>query len=497
MGLDEILTKRGFIFISSEIYGGVAGFYDYGHLGTLVKHKFENLWRNYFLKLDSNFYEIDASLIMPEKVFVASGHLKNFIDPITTCKKCKADFRADHLVEEKIKESAEHMNNEELTEKIKELKLKCLKCGNELGPVSSLNLMFDLTVGSNEKGYLRPETAQGCYVSFKRLFDATRKKLPLGLAIIGKAFRNEISPRQKIYRMREFTQSELQIFFDPDRINECEKFDEISEEKVRIKFAGDKEIREVNCKALLDKIPKFIVYYMAKVQQFYLNVLGISPEKLRFRELDENEKAFYNKYHFDVELYSESFKNFKEIGGIHYRTDHDLLGHQEVSGENLEVGIEERKFIPHVLELSFGVDRTIYFLFEFSFSDKMMKLNPLIAPFALGIFPLVNKDGLDAKAEEVHFSLRDKFDCFFDSGGSIGRRYARADEIGIPYGITIDYETREDNSVTLRDRDSTEQIRVNLGNLEEVVGKLLKREISFKEIGDLVNTRKKEEGYRI
>jgi len=495
--MEEILTKRGFLFKSSEIYGGIAGFYDYGHLGTLMKRKLENLWRNYFLNLNENFYEIEPSEIMPERVFIASGHIKNFVDPIVICKKCGSEFRADHLIEKKTKESAEHLTEEQLTKKIKELNIKCLECGGELGKVKYLNLMFPLTIGSNEKGYLRPETAQGCYVSFKRMFNATRERLPLGLAIIGKAFRNEISPRQGTYRMREFTQAELQIFFDPDQINECENFEDVENYKLKIKFSNNKNAEEISCKKLLDKLPKFYIYYLAKVQQFFLNVLKVNSEKFRLRELGEEEKAFYNKYHFDVEIFSKKFDTFKEVGGVHYRTDHDLKGHEKISGENLHVNIEGKKFIPHVLELSFGVDRIFYFLLELSYSNKILKLNPKIAPFTLGIFPLVNKDNLDKKGFELYKELKKKFDCFFDSKGSIGKRYARADEVGIPYCITIDYDSLKDNTVTIRDRDSTEQVRIKISELEQILKKLINMEIDFKNIGKTVLTRKKKEGYRL
>ena len=496
MGLDETLSKRGFLFRSSEIYGGISGFYDYGHLGTLMKRKFENLWRDYFLSLRENFYEIEPTEIMPEKVFVASGHIKNFVDALTGCKKCKSDFRADHLVEDKTGESAEHLDNKQLTEKIKELGITCPNCGGELGEVDFLNLMFPLKIGSKEKGALRPETAQGCYVAFKRMFSATREKLPLGLAIIGKAFRNEISPRQGTYRMREFTQAELQIFFDSDKIDECENFDEVKDYKLRIKFADKENAEEISCSELLDKFPKMYLYYLAKVQQFYLDVLFIPSEKFRLRELNEKEKAFYNKYHFDVEVFSEKFNSFKEMGGVHYRTDHDLSGHEKVSGENLHVTIEGKKFIPHVLELSFGVDRNIYSLLELSYKDNVLKLDPKVAPFVLGIFPLVKKDGLGEKGFELYKNLKKDFDCFFDSSGSIGKRYARADESGIPYGITLDYDSMKDETVTIRDRDSTEQIRVKIEDLKKIIGKLVNKELKFKEIGELVKTRKKEEGYR-
>ncbi|OYT43055.1 MAG: glycine--tRNA ligase [Candidatus Aenigmarchaeota archaeon ex4484_56] len=479
MELDEILLKRGFIFPSCEIYGGLSGFYDYGHLGTLIKRKFENLWRNYFLKSGDNFYEIETCNIMHEKVFVASGHLKNFVDPIVECKNCHKVFRADHLIEEKTKESAEHLNTEQLDKKIVELNIQCPKCKKSLDKVKNFNLMFPVIVGTKEQAYLRPETAQGCYTSFKRLFESTRRHLPLGLAIIGKAFRNEISPRQGIYRMREFTQAELQIFFNPSESYwKVEDYDLIVEDK------------EINSKELLKDYPEFYVYFLIKVQQFYLDVLKVDRKHFRFRVLREGEKAFYNKFHFDIELLSKKFKKFREVGGVHYRTNYDLSNHEKTSKENMHV---EGRFIPHVLELSFGVDRNIQILLEQSYAkDKnrvYLSLNPSIAPISLCIFPIVNRDGLYEKSLEIYNNLKKDIDCFFDSSGSIGRRYARADETGIPYCITIDYDTLKDNTITIRDRDTTEQIRTEI-DYKKIV-ELVKGMINFNETGYKVSTRKK------
>jgi len=479
--IDKLAKKRGFFYLSSEIYGGLSGFYDYGHLGTLMKNKIENLWRKFFLKED-NFFEIDPSILMHEKVFEASGHLKSFVDPIAKCKKCGTLHRADHIVEYFLKRTFEGMTPNELTNIIKKHKIKCPKCKGDLEEVGILNMMFPLDIGAEKdlKGYLRPETAQGVYVNFLRQFNLLRKKIPLGLAIIGRAYRNEISPRQLITRMREFSQAELQIFFDPEKVDQHEKWDDVKNYKLRIFSLNerDKKPIEMSCEELAKKVPKFYVYHMAKIQKFFLEVLKIPKEKFRFKELSEEEKAFYNKIHWDMELNLESLDGFKEVGGIHYRTEHDLSGHQRVSKQSQQVFVDNKKFIPHVLELSFGVDRILYSFLDLFYSkekDKVvLKLPVSVAPFAVAVFPLVNKDGLDKKATEVYEMLKGRFDIFYDDSGSIGRRYARVDEIGTPFAVTIDYDTMKDNIVTIRNRDTTKQERVKIKDLTDFVFEKLK-----------------------
>jgi len=337
--IEEIARRRGFFWQSSEIYGGLSGFYDYAHLGTMMKRKWENLWRSFFLGMDDNFFEIDASEIMPENVFVASGHIKSFVDPVVKCKKCSNFERADHLIEAELKENFEGVSLEEMDDIIKKHNIKCPKCGGQLQEVGILNMMFPLTIGDSAKAYLRPETAQSVYVNFRREFETLRKKIPMGLAIIGKAYRNEISPRNTLIRMRSFTQAELQIFFNPGKIDRHEKFSEVSGYKLRlfpVEERKDNKIIEITCKETVEKlqIPEFYVYYMAKVQQFYLDVMKVPPKVFRFRQLSDEEKAFYNKYHWDIELYLES-TGFKEMGGIHYRTDHDLKGHEKISKQDM------------------------------------------------------------------------------------------------------------------------------------------------------------------
>lgn len=472
----ELLVRRGFLAQSSELYGGLAGFYDYGVMGAPMKNRFENLWRRYFLGLHPNFHEIAGAEIMPEEVFRASGHLEHFDDPVVTCTKCDHSERADHLLQEHLKEKFEGLSGHDYDALIAKHKVKCPKCEGTLGKASKQNLMFPITVGvkSKTRAFLRPETAQVPYVNFARAFETTRKQLPLGLALIGRAFRNEISPRQGLYRMREFTQAELQIFFDPTKIDEHEDWDSVKIYKLHLLFAKDrKKGVEITCSQAHEKhgLPKFYLYHMAKVQQFYLDILGVPPERFRFYELSAEEKAFYNKFHWDVEVDIKEFGGFSEVGGVHYRTDHDLSGHAKVSKKSQEVFFDGRRFVPHVLELSFGVDRNLYMLLELAYKqadDKtILALPKQVAPYEAAIFPLVNKDGLDKEAWLISQDLYKQFRIFHDDSGSIGRRYARQDEIGTPFCITIDHQTLEDRTVTIRDRDSGKQERVHKDKLAE------------------------------
>ncbi len=491
--IEEISRRRGFFWTSSEIYGGVSGLYDYAHLGTLMKNRWQNLWRNFFLSLDDNFFEIQPTDLMHEKVWIASGHVESFVDPVVKCKKCGNVERADKLIEEQLKESFEGLSLEQLAELIKKHNIRCVKCKGPLEEVGVLNLMFPVTLGNDAKAYLRGETAQGAYVNFLREFDCLRKKLPLGLAIVGKAYRNEISPRNLLIRMREFTQAELQIFFDPQKIEEHPRFQEVRNYKIRAYFVKNRpsgEVSELTCEELTNHLPQFYVYHMAKVQQFFFDVLKLPKELFRFRQLSDEEKAFYNKYHWDIEVKLESLGGFIEVGGVHYRTDHDLGGHQRLSKHDMSVFVDNRRFVPHVLELSFGVDRNIYALLELAYREEgertLFAFPRVVVPFDCAVFPLVNKDGLDEKAEELREFLKDSgFAVLFDASGSIGRRYRRIDEIGVPLGITLDHQTLEDRTVTLRDRDSMQQIRVKISDLEDTL-KRFKKGHNLDELGTIV-----------
>ncbi|MAG52530.1 MAG: glycine--tRNA ligase [Nanoarchaeota archaeon] len=481
--ITNIATKRGFFYPSGEIYAVKSGFWTYGHLGTLLKQKFENLWRSFFLSLSPNYYEIDDVNILSKEVFESSGHLENFKDPLVECKKCHLRFKADEIIEGKTGREVGGFNEIELDKIIKKEDIHCPECNSELNQVKFFNMMFELRVGSTGKDimYLRPETAQSPYLSFKREFQALREKLPLGLAVIGKAFRNEISPRQGFFRLREFTQAELQIFINPDKFDEAEDWDEIKDYKIKI----DKEVtcKEANSKL---EIPKFYVYHMAKIQQFYLNELEIPKEKFKFRKLSEKEKAFYNKIHYDIELNLETLNGWKEVAGLHYRGEHDLGGHQKGSKTKLEVTIDNKKFIPNVLELSFGVDRNLWALLDNFYKEEkertLFTFPYKVSPIDIAIFPLIRKDNLPKLAKEIFHDLRHNFTTTYDETGSIGRMYRRVDEIGCPFMITVDHDSIKNKDVTIRERETMQQIRVKIKDLKDILTKLLNKEIEFKKV---------------
>ncbi len=493
--INRIASVKGFFFQTANIYGGKAGFYTYGHLGKALKNNWENLWRKYILSLDNNFYEIQSNNILPEEVFKASGHIENFNDPLVGCKKCHFRFRVDQFLEDKGVENAESMTIEEMNSEIVRRNLRCPKCGGELGEAKQFNMMFSVNVGfDNEKSYLSPETAQGAYITFLEEFRATRNKLPLGLAIIDKAYRNEISPRQIFFRLREFSQAELQIFFNPNEIDKHDKWEEVQNKNLKIKFENKKNVEEVSCNTLNKNlnIPKFYLYHAAKVQDFYLNILQIPKDKFRFRELGEKERAFYNKIHFDVEIYLDTLGGFKEVAGVHYRTDHDLAGHAKISGKNLEIFDEKskKKFIPHILELSFGIDRNIWTLLDISYGIgkdwSMFRFTPRLAPIKAAIFPIVKGDNFKEISLEILNDLKKDWNVVYDESGSIGRRYARNDEIGTPYCITIDEKSPKNHDVTIRDRDTKKQIRVKISELKETLKKLINEEIGFESAGKVI-----------
>ena len=484
--IQSITLRRGFFIPSSEIYGGLAGFFDYGHLGVMMKNKFIQCWREFFIKSVENIYEIETSIIQPREVFEASGHLKSFVDPITQCEKCKSIFRADHLIEDAINKFVEGLSPEELTKIIKDAGIKCPKCKGKLGDVRLFNLMFKTFVGplGNKESYLRPETAQGIFVNFKRVLSATRAKLPFGIAQIGKSFRNEISPRHFIVRLRAFNQMEIEYFVHPEKLDECEYFKEVENVKLRIltreaQEKGGEEI-VITAKEAVEKniLPnKTFAYFLAKEMIFY-QFLGIPFEALRFRHMLPEETPHYSKGNFDLEVKFDF--GWKEVVGNAYRTDYDLKNHMKYSGKDLTVTLDDgSKVIPHVIEPSFGIERSIYAMLLYVLREDKKRgwdwldLKPKIAPFLAGIFPLVTKDKLPERAREVFNMLKGCYDVFYDDRGSIGKRYARADEIGTPVCITIDYQTLEDDTVTMRDRNTTKQVRVKISELKNRLWKVL------------------------
>ncbi|MCX8197336.1 MAG: glycine--tRNA ligase [Candidatus Micrarchaeota archaeon] len=478
--LMQIAIRRAILIPSAEIYGSQAGFYDYGPVGCAIKRNIENLWRAEMLQKEG-FHEIETSLLLPEIVLKASGHLENFADPLISCQSCKQKFRADHLLEkhpEAKNIKAASLAPEKLSELIAKYELACPNCKTKLSSqVGWFNLMFKTNIGPLEgnPGYIRPETAQGIFIDFPRIIRNFGGKLPIGIGQIGKSARNEISPRQGLVRMREFTQMELEYFFHPKQ-QEHPKFASIADETLRLAEESGSP-SEVKIKDAVEKglIPNQIMAYLLwKQKQFYL-MLGIPQDKFFFRKIPKEETPHYSLGNIDLEV--ETSYGIIETAGTAYRTDYDLSSHMRLSGQDLSVFDEQtkEKVVPHVVEPSMGVDRTFWCVLEHCFREKSpskewewFDFPPKIAPYHAWVFPLMKKDGLDAKAREVEEKLRAAgLSVYYQESGSIGRRYARADEIGVPYCITIDYESLEQEDVTVRFRNDAKQIRVKIAQLAE------------------------------
>lgn len=428
--MDKIVSlckRRGFIYQSSDIYGGLASIYDYGPLGAELKKNIKNFWWKWMVQKRDNIVGLDSAILMSPRIWEASGHVEGFTDPLVDCKQCKHRFREDLLEDAHV----------------------CPDCGGELTESRQFNLMFKTHMGPVEDSasvvYLRPETAQGIYVNFLNVVNSTRQKIPFGIAQIGKAFRNEITVENFIFRTREFEQMEMQFFVRPG--TDAEWFETWKQDRID--------------------------YYKA---------LGIRPEKLRFHQHGEDELAHYAAAAFDIQ-YEFPF-GWKELEGIHNRTDFDLKAHQEHSGKDLSYFDEEvrEKYIPYIIETSAGADRTVLTVLADAYEEQQLEkdtrtvlhFHPAVAPVKAGVFPLVKKDGLKEIAEKIADDLKEYFPVFYDEGGAVGRRYRRQDEIGTPYCITVDYDTKEDNTVTVRERDSMEQQRMKI---DDLVGFLLPKVI--------------------
>ena len=473
----KLALERGFYFPSSEIYADAqAGFWEYGPSGVSLKNKFLELWRRELVRRDK-MIEIDGSQIMSKSVFVASGHLASFADPIVRCKKCKSTHRADKIIVEVSQiEIPESADLDEFDKTIVEKNIKCPKCNGDFENAKKFNMMFEVGIGpEGESAYLRPETCQSIFVDFPRIFKTMRGKLPLGIAQTGKSFRNEIAPRQSLLRLREFYQAEIEVFCNPAKLNDLGKFSEIKDTKIRIQI--DNEIKSMTCKEAVDSqiIPnEFVAYYLAILAEFYEKT-GINMEKSRFRKLGDKEKAFYAEVAFDFEV--ETAVGWLELVACNYRADYDLNSHATKSKEKFEVMDGDEKVLPHVFELSMGIDRSMYTILEHSLrEDKenermVLSLKPYLSPIHVGVLSLVKKDGLAEKTDEVYLSIKRKYDVFLDHSGAIGRRYRRLDEVGAPYAITIDHQTLDDDTVTIRMRDSMEQSRIKISELDEKLSK--------------------------
>ncbi len=488
----NLALRRGLFFPTSEIYADYpAGFFDFGPYGAAIKRKVVDVWRNALVQKE-DFLEIDGALTMPASVFKASGHLDSFNDPITKCKKCGAVYRADQLLTEITKRDfKEAMSESVLTKALRDNHIVCQnkKCKGLLSDVEKSSLMVKIiaNVGKSDL-YLRPETCQNIFLDFARLYKTMRIKLPKGISQAGLAYRNEISPRQTLLRSVEFMQMESEVFFNPKEINNIDNWDAVKDYEVMLQRAKEKKASPIKCKDLVSKkivSGKLIAYYLARTQQLY-EVYGLKKENMRFRELDDEERAFYAKEAFDFDV--KTSLGWLELIANNYRTDYDLKGHMKASKQDMQVIDDKtnKKFIPHVWEISIGTNRTFYAILENAFKkDKdrvFLSLHPNLAPLHAGIFPLLsNKEDLVKKAKEIYNELKVCYEVMFDKSGSIGKRYARLDEIGVPLCITVDFDSLKNNDVTIRDRDTAEQKRVKIKDLRDILYKLLMG-ASFKEL---------------
>jgi glycyl-tRNA synthetase len=481
MNYEEVMKlalERGFYFPSCEVYADAqAGFWEYGPSGVSLKNKFLELWRRELIRRDG-MMEIDGSQIMSKSVFEASGHLGSFADPIIRCTKCKSTFRADRTITEISKiEIPESADLEEFDNAILQNNIKCPKCKGDFENTKKFNMMFKVGIGPEEEpAYLRPETCQSIFVDFPRLYKTMRGKLPMGIAQVGKSFRNEISPRQSLLRLREFYQAEIEVFCNPSKLDDVEKFSEIADTVLRIQTDG--EPVSMTCKEAVESgiIPnKFVAYYLGILIEFYEKT-GIDVTKSRFRKLGDKEKAFYAQIAFDFEV--KTTIGWLELVACNYRSDYDLSSHANKSKEKFEVIDDDQKVLPHVFEISMGIDRSLYTILEYSLkNDKeheriVLSLRPYLSPIHVGILSLVKKDGLKEKTDEIYLQIKRKYDAFLDHSGAIGRRYRRLDEIGAPFAITVDHQTLEDETVTIRKRDSMEQSRIKISEIDSILSEV-------------------------
>jgi len=501
----DLAKRRGFIFPTSEIYGSsFAGFFDYGNYGALLKRNVEDSWIKFFVTRREDTVMMDGAIITNPNVWRASGHEQSFNDPLVECKKCHKRFRADALVEGALKISVDGLSKEQIQELISNHKIVCPDCKGEFTIIKMFNLMFKTHVGTAEDDkslvYMRPETAQLIFTNFKQILLTSRKKLPFGIAQLGKAFRNEIAPRNFVFRSREFSQMELEYFINPKKIDDCPLLS-----KDHLDYEIDvltEEMQDKNQNHKKMKIKELIknktiktrwhAYWIVESLR-WLEEIGIKKDNMRLRQHTKTELSHYSLETWDIE-YNYSW-GWKELVGIANRTDFDLKQHMNFSKSDLNYFDEEakEKIVPHVIEPSFGLERVILTLLIDAYTEKkekdetkvVLKINKKIAAVAAAVFPLMKKDGLDKKAKEIFDGLKQDFVCEYDEAGSIGKRYARADEAGTPVTLTVDYESLKNDSVTFRNRDDTRQIRVKTKDLRDVLQRFLNGE-KLEKLGKLV-----------
>jgi glycyl-tRNA synthetase len=579
--LSDLAKRRGFFWPSFEIYGGVSGYMDLGPLGSRLKRRIEDLWLTLFVQ-QHRFVAISTPVITPEQVFAASGHLQNFKDLMVTCNNCHRHFKADLAISEAMPGrsdiAVEAMSPSEVDALIKENNISCPECGGPLGPAEFSSTMFKTNIGpyGDVTGYGRPEAAQAIFTDFKRVYDASRERLPLGIAQVGTVMRNEISPRQGPIRLREFTIMEMEVFFDPAE-PKCLYLDRVNDVELPLLLAGERErgksevVRVTVSEALKRGYVKteWSAYFMA-VSLAFAKTLGIPYDKQRFEEKLPAERAHYSAQTFDHQILLDRW-GWVEIAGHAYRTDFDLNAHikgskvdlsifkpyatpvetkstvlvpldsvlgpllrqrtqvvseaiKSYSPEDAKVAFASRGFfevegfkvtpnhvkfeernlresgrrvVPHVVEPSYGAERLVYSTLEYAYTrvdDRViLKLPAALAPVQIMVFPLMPKDGLDNVALGIVEDLiRHQFDVEYDESGTIGRRYARADEIGVPISVTVDYASIKDNSVTLRDRDSRSQVRADRNLIANLAHEFLTGRMQFSQLGQPVITKAEE-----
>lgn len=454
--MDKIVAlakRRGFVYPGSEIYGGLANSWEYGPMGVELKKNIMDAWWEAFVRRRPDMVGLDSSIILNPKVWEASGHVAGFNDMLIDCKTCKRRTRADHLVENYFAKKGEELKVEgkteaELEEIIQREKILCPECGSfTWTPIRKFNLLFETNIGivpeAQSKAYLRGETAQGIFVAFKNVIDSTRVRLPFGVGQLGKSFRNEITKGNFIFRTLEFEQGEIEYFFDPN------------------KTAWEPLFQQ----------------WQDSMWQFVTKTLGVSEERLRWREHDDDERSFYSKRTVDLE-YDYPFGGYKELWGLAYRTDYDLGQHEQHSGADLKINDPEtgERILPHVIEPAVGINRLLLTVLCDAYAEEgegdkrrtVLKLPPALAPYRVAVFPLLkNKPELVEKAKGIYTELLAKYPVAWDDRGNIGKRYYAQDEIGTPFCVTVDFETLEDEAVTVRHRDTLQQDRVRIAELEQ------------------------------
>jgi len=450
--ITSLAKRRGFFFPGSDIYGGLANTWDYGPLGASLKKRIKDIWWQTFVEGRSDMVGLDSSVILSAKVWEASGHVESFADAMVDCKTCHSRTRADHLIEDVTGEKVEGKTLSELNEIIISRKIKCPTCGNAtLTDARQFNLLFPIHLGilaeTADLAYLRGETAQGIFINFKNILDSSRVKLPFGVGQMGKSFRNEITKGQATFRTVEFEQAEIEYFFNP-KTSEWEQ--------------------------LFDT-------WLTSIQDFVIKTLGVKKENLRVREHSDQERSFYSQKTVDLE-YNFPF-GYQELWGLAYRSDYDLTQHQKFSGKDLSYTdpFTGDKLVPHVIEPAVGIDRLVLMVLCNAYWEDVanhrivLRLAPTLAPYTVAVFPLLrNNDELVRSAQSVFKRLQSSFRVAWDDRGNIGKRYFYQDEMGTPFCVTIDHQTLEDQTVTVRDRDTTKQERVAIDMLEKYISAKLK-----------------------